>query len=287
VWSWLPTFRVVAETEQVHAAARRLHVSPSAISRTVKMLESELGGALFERRKRGMRLTPLGSDLLVATRLAMRTVDDALDEQPRLRVSSAGRLTIAFISPALARVRRAYRGLVATIVSAPAAEIESQLLHGALDVAVVVHPFIHPELLAVLLGEATSGIYCGPGHPLFRAKKPRLDDIVAHPFAGPSAERGRPSVDGWPPQIPRTIQLHSSILDGALESCACGELLAVLPDHVVASLPRGDELRRLSCEIIEPMKVFAIVRRPTGERPRIAERFVQELQVELGRRGKR
>jgi hypothetical protein len=37
LWNWLPGFRAVAEHEHVHKAAHTLGISPSALSRTVKL----------------------------------------------------------------------------------------------------------------------------------------------------------------------------------------------------------------------------------------------------------
>ena len=188
------------------------------------------------------------------------------------------------MSPALARVRRAHPRVEVSITSSPASAIEAQLVHGAIDVAIVVQGFTHPELAVTKLGTATSGVYCGPRHPLFRVRSPKLDDITAHPFAGPASDPGQPSIDGWPPDVPRTLLLRSSILDGAMEACASGELLAVLPDHVVATLPGGSKLRRLPCAIILPMAVYAIVRVALHGRKTLAEATVAELRAEFLRK---
>lgn len=288
LWNWLPAFRVVAETGQVHAAARRLHVSPSAVSRTVKLLESRVGGPLFEREERGMKLTVLGSELVAATRSAMRLIDDTLEAQPLLRVSSAGRLTMAYLSPALSRIRKAQPRLVVSVSSVPAASALEQLLRGSLDLAVVVRGFSHPELTVTRLGAATSSVYCGRAHPLFNVRAPRVELIARYPFAGPHVEAGQPSLDGWPPDVPRRVMLQSSILDGALEACASGELLAVLPDHVVATLSGGARLRPLTVSLIEPMDLFAIRRTAASGRTGLAESLVAELRREIDRsRGER
>ena len=52
LWSWLPAFRTVAETEHLPTAARMLELSPSALSRSVKQLEDSLGRPLFTREGR-------------------------------------------------------------------------------------------------------------------------------------------------------------------------------------------------------------------------------------------
>ena len=79
LWDWLPAFRAVAETENLRRAATFLALSPPALSRTLKLLEEEVGRALFVREGRRLRLTSEGSALLRAVRRAMRSIDDALE----------------------------------------------------------------------------------------------------------------------------------------------------------------------------------------------------------------
>src|SRR5260221_14049748 len=50
----------IAERGSVRSASRELRVAQSAITRSIRSLESELGASLFERRKRGTALTPMG-----------------------------------------------------------------------------------------------------------------------------------------------------------------------------------------------------------------------------------
>src|SRR5688500_18841292 len=76
LWNWLPGFRAVAETENLHEAARGLEISPSALSRTIRLLEDELEQPLFDRAGLSLRLTALGAELLGVVRSAMRAVDD-------------------------------------------------------------------------------------------------------------------------------------------------------------------------------------------------------------------
>src|SRR5262245_28028124 len=60
----LDMFRAVAEEGSFTRAAERLHVSQSAISRQVKLLEDELGGMLLHRGARRVALTHPGDLLL-------------------------------------------------------------------------------------------------------------------------------------------------------------------------------------------------------------------------------
>jgi len=46
------------------AAARSLHLTPSAVSQTVRRVESVIGLPLFERRPHGMALTDAGERVM-------------------------------------------------------------------------------------------------------------------------------------------------------------------------------------------------------------------------------
>ena len=52
------TFREVARRGSFSAAAEALFISQSAVSQSIKNLESQLGVALFDRRGKQIALTP-------------------------------------------------------------------------------------------------------------------------------------------------------------------------------------------------------------------------------------
>ncbi|MFO1191185.1 MAG: LysR substrate-binding domain-containing protein [Rhodoferax sp.] len=68
----LPTFRVAARLENLRAAAEELHLTHSAVSQQIKLLEEQLGVPLFDRRGRNLVLNSAGAAL-------QHAVDEALD----------------------------------------------------------------------------------------------------------------------------------------------------------------------------------------------------------------
>lgn len=72
--SQLHYFVAVAEEEHLGRAAKRLHISQPPLTRQIRSLEEELGGRLFERTPRGMRLLPGGRRLLVRARRILADV---------------------------------------------------------------------------------------------------------------------------------------------------------------------------------------------------------------------
>src|SRR5262249_25948236 len=69
-------FVAVAERGGFGAAASTLNVAQSALSRHIKLLEHELGGALLERGARGVSPTEAGKVLLTRGRWLLDALDD-------------------------------------------------------------------------------------------------------------------------------------------------------------------------------------------------------------------
>lgn len=84
----LTAFLSVADTLSFSRSADLLHMSVSAVSRTVRRLEDELGQPLLERDRRNVRLTSAGRDFRVYAR---RSVDDW--QQMRRKLGKGGELS--------------------------------------------------------------------------------------------------------------------------------------------------------------------------------------------------
>jgi LysR family transcriptional regulator, glycine cleavage system transcriptional activator len=89
----LPAFRVVAKLQNLREAASALHITPSAVSQQIKLLEEQLGFALFDRRGRRVVLNEAGATL-------QRVVEPALD-----RLHEGVRMAAAATAGAAQRIR--------------------------------------------------------------------------------------------------------------------------------------------------------------------------------------
>jgi DNA-binding transcriptional LysR family regulator len=86
-WDKLKTFHFAAETGSLTAAAEKLGVSQSSVSRQIAALENEMGVPLFQRHARGLLLTGPGMALREFTRemagaavIAESTLKDAREK---------------------------------------------------------------------------------------------------------------------------------------------------------------------------------------------------------------
>ena len=83
-------FRAVAEQGTFTRAAARMHVSQSAVSRQVQLLEEELGGALLHRSGKGVTLTAAGELLLRMAHRVQRDVEEVLAEISQTHDADSG-----------------------------------------------------------------------------------------------------------------------------------------------------------------------------------------------------
>lgn len=151
----LRQLEMIAQEKTMLAAAEKLRISPSALSRSVRRLEDELGQPLFDRTRNSMRLNAAG-------RLALGHARAILSEERRLRDDFAAlarqsrTLRVASVAPAPTwRLSALVLELDPTAIVEPdvvsEAEAISRLLSGTCDLAVTVGPPKFPTVLTAEL----------------------------------------------------------------------------------------------------------------------------------------
>src|SRR2546421_6875934 len=111
----LEMFRAVAEEGSFTRAGERLHVSQSAVSRQVKLLEEELGGVLLHRLGRKVVLTHAGELLLKTANRLFRDMQDVVwqisetHELHRGKLRIGGGMTVCIY--VLPKLLKCYRSL--------------------------------------------------------------------------------------------------------------------------------------------------------------------------------
>ena len=73
----MTAFVAACETQSLTAAARRLGLSPSVMSRQIAGLESRLGARLFHRTTRSLSLTDAGNRYLERVRRVLADIEEA------------------------------------------------------------------------------------------------------------------------------------------------------------------------------------------------------------------
>lgn len=137
-------FNEVANSGNITAAAEKLHISQPAVSKSIKSLESQLGGALFVRTKRGVILTEEGKELHTYIKLAIEHIRNAENRftdminlnTGLIRIGISRTLVKEYLLPYLEEFHKTYPNIKIEIFTNKASELIPQLRNGLIDLIV-------------------------------------------------------------------------------------------------------------------------------------------------------
>ncbi len=175
------------------ATARAEGVTVQAVSKSMHELEEELGGQLFEREGRRMRLTPLGEALLEPARRAVESFEsvgqlaDALSKGPvhrsdlRLALITPPFSKHEFICGIVARLMTQSLGIKTSLSVRIGAEALTDLHAGNLDALFTIGRLSAPGCTCVQIGTVSPGVFLGRRHPLRGRRQLSFADLAPYP----------------------------------------------------------------------------------------------------------
>src|SRR5882757_8084604 len=152
--SVLSAFLAVAEQKSFTGAAKRLGVSPSAMSHAMRGLEEEIGVRLLSRTTRSVAPTEAGEQLLARLRPALADIQEAVGQLSGLRDKPAGRVRLllprfaatAVLSPKLGKFARDYPDILLDVT---ADDSRLDIVAGGFDAGIHYGEFIQKDMIAV------------------------------------------------------------------------------------------------------------------------------------------
>jgi DNA-binding transcriptional LysR family regulator len=186
----LEIIRAIAETGSFTAAGHKLHVSQSAISRQILLLEDELKEPVFLRVGRRIRITPAGESLLQLSHRVFQDLKDTIagitDSQESLRgtVRLLGGMTVClYVFPTLlTELKRQHPDIDLKVMSGSSERCLQQLRSGGGDLALLTLPVDQPDLVTVPVLQEELLLVTAAKHPLSRKRKVLPQDLVRQPF---------------------------------------------------------------------------------------------------------
>ena len=153
----LEIIRAIADTGSFTAAGEKLHVSQSAISRQILLLEEELGEPVFHRIGRRIRITPAGESLLQLSNRVFQDLAETVSAISDKRESLSGTMRLVggmtvclYVFPVLlAEVRRSHPNLDLKITVGSAERSIAMLRSGAGDLGLITLPVEASDLVSV------------------------------------------------------------------------------------------------------------------------------------------
>lgn len=191
-------FQEVARCGSIRAAAERLFVTPSALSRELQKLEEDLGVTLFERRARGVALTAAGKVYLNHVRDTLNGIERMRSELDALQGLHRGHVSVLsvegyasdFLAPVIAQFQDRYPNITFALRITGAGSVVEGIASGEADIGLVfnlqpteemhVALHMHVPLLAVM----------APAHPLARRKSLSLSQLATQRLALPDTTFG-------------------------------------------------------------------------------------------------
>jgi DNA-binding transcriptional LysR family regulator len=186
----LEVIRAIAETGSFTAAGEKLHVSQSAISRQVLLLEDELGEPVFHRVGRRVRITPAGDSLLQLSHRVFQDLEDTIagisDRQESLKgtLRLVGGMTVClYVFPTLlTEIRRVHPNLDLKITAGGTDRCIAQLRAGTAELGMLTLPIDVPDLVSVPVLQEELLLVGDAKHPLARKRKIAPSDLAHQPF---------------------------------------------------------------------------------------------------------
>ncbi len=257
-------FVAVADLQGFGAAARRLRLSPSAVTRLIASLEERLEIRLLQRTTRSVTLTDAGSRYLARARRILADVEQAEGAARSEHREPTGRLVVAaplmfgrlHVAPLLCTYLLRYPGVVGELTLSDAV---ASLVEESIDVAVRIGPLADSSLLARKVGETRRVVVAAPRY-LERRGTPRTPselhghDLIQFTRITPTTdwrffERGKSvSVAFSPTFVTNSADaavghaelgggLTMTLLYQVAQAVRAGTLAVVLPDHEPPPLP--------------------------------------------------
>ena len=184
-------FYTVANYNNITKASEELHISQPAISKSIKKLESLLGGELFTRTKRGVILTEEGKEFYNYIRQAIEYINNAESKFTELvnletgiiKIGISVTLTQNFLLPYLETFHRLYPNIDIQIITNAGNELINKLRNGLIDLIILNIPNNIDKDIKIIECKKVSDIFVvGSNYKDLANKKIKLDELNNYPL---------------------------------------------------------------------------------------------------------
>ncbi|MCE7002914.1 LysR family transcriptional regulator [Kibdelosporangium philippinense] len=220
------TFLVLADELHFGRAADRLHVTQGRVSQLIRALEREIGGALFERTSRTVRLTALGEKFHDGARHGFDSLISALtdcqvaahDVQVELSVGYMPSIGAKAVTRIVTAFEHRHPGFTVKLRAMVNFDIGSAGPFAAqdTDIKLVWSPGGDGKAIEApgrtvgpVLHQVRRGVIVPSGHPLTEFKSISIERLVGYPLLSPSNSWPTELLDSWIPDVtPSGVSLH-------------------------------------------------------------------------------
>lgn len=285
---WYRVFYCVARTGSLSKAADELHITQPAVSHSIKQLESKLGGPLFFRLSRGVKLTAEGEALFGYIEQAYHLIgagERKLAEMRRLlegeiKIGAGDTLCKHYLLPYLKTFHHTYPGVNIQVTNRTTPETIRLLKDGRIDFGIVHLPVNDKRLRIRESSPIQDCFVAGPAHRFLAEAPVPLSRLLEHPIL--LLEQGtstRDYLDSYARRhgvaIKPEIELGS--LDLLAQFAQSGFGIACVVKNFVAGELARSELYEIRVEPPIPPRSIGIVSLTDVPLSAAAARFIETL----------
>ena len=239
----MQVFVAVADTEGFASAARKMYMSPPAVTRTIAALEDHLGVTLFHRTTRQVKLTDAGMRFLEDCRRILADLDEAEESvagahrapRGKLSVTASSRFGYLHVAPLLIEFLERYPEVsVQTLF----VDRVVNLIDEGLDVAVRIGELPDSSLTAIRVGSVRRVICASPEYLDARGIPQVPEDIRAHDIVQFSSLASKTEWHFKGPEgvviAPFSTRLTVNTADVAIAAALAGRGLTLVLSYMIA-----------------------------------------------------
>ena len=274
----LEAIREVARTGTIVKAAALLHVTPTALTSRIKILEEDLGLALFDRTGGRLLLTDAGAEVVATAARMDRLIGDLADTLGAMKGLHAGRVRIGAVSTAkyftprlLAAFLHEHPGIDFKLAIGNRMLTVASLREYEIDIALMGHPPSDFAVEGKAFGPHPHVIIASPAHPLARENRISKADLANQNFIVREQGSGTRSMFEYffngvilgPPKINVEIGSNETIKQAVM----AGLGLSLISAHTIAAEVAEGRLAVLKVEGLPVLRQWFAIRRFDRELP--------------------
>jgi DNA-binding transcriptional LysR family regulator len=260
----MTVFAAVADLQGFAPAARKLGLSPSAVTRLIAALEDRVGARLLQRTTRSVTLTDIGARYLERVRRILADVEDAENSASAERSTPSGRLVVSapvgfgrlHVAPLMSDYLKRYPDVSGEL---RLSDLMINLIDDGVDCAVRIGQLADSSLVARQCGAMRRVVVASPAYLGARGEPQAPTDIVDHDTIHFGASAATPDwrfiVDDREVRVACKPRFSSNVADAAIlhaergggltrvlayqaaEAVAAGRLKIVLAAFELPALP--------------------------------------------------
>ena len=178
-------FLATCETLNFTRAAQSCNVTQPALTKALKLLEHELGGDLFDRQARPLRLTDLGHHLEERFQNLQAVKSEIVTTAKLFSQLEQSSHTLGIVSTIgndnflrfVGSIQHSVPGIALSLRLVPQTQIEVMLLRGELEIAFLVCDRLNDRIKAETLYAESYKLVVPPDHPLAKKETVTIKDL--------------------------------------------------------------------------------------------------------------